>query len=49
MGFFGKKKDNRESKTSDEQLKKERAAAGVVLEKSVATPMSDELLEQYKG
>jgi len=34
---------------ADEQLQKERAAAGVVLEKSVATPMSDELLEQYKG
>jgi hypothetical protein len=33
----------------DEQLQKERAAAGVVLEKSVATPMSDDLLEQYKG
>ena len=34
---------------ADEQLKKERAAAGVVLEKSVAIPMSDDLLEQYKG
>tara|TARA_B100001093_G_C26848483_1_gene1023944 strand:+ start:186 stop:476 length:291 start_codon:yes stop_codon:yes gene_type:complete len=34
---------------ADEQLHKERAAAGVVLEKSVTTPMSDDLLEQYKG
>jgi hypothetical protein len=33
----------------DEQLKNDRTAAGVVLEKSVATPMSDDLLEQYKG
>ena len=34
---------------ADEELQKERAAAGVVLEKSVTTPMSDDLLEQYKG
>ena len=34
---------------ADEQLQKERAAAGVVLEKSVTTPMGDDLLEQYKG
>ena len=32
-----------------EQLQKERVAAGVVLEKSVTTPMGDDLLEQYKG
>ena len=34
---------------ADEQLQKERAAAGVVLEKSVTTLMSEDLLEQYKG
>ena len=34
---------------ADEQLHKERAAAGVVLEKSVTTPMGEDLLEQYKG
>ena len=34
---------------ADEQLQKERAAAGVVLEKSITTPMGDDLLEQYKG
>ena len=34
---------------ADEELHKERAAAGVVLEKSVTTPMGEDLLEQYKG
>ena len=33
----------------DEELHKERAAAGVDLAKSVTTPMGDDLLEQYKG
>ena len=34
---------------ADEELHKERAAAGVVLEKSVTTLMGEDLLEQYKG
>ena len=34
---------------NDEELHKERAAAGVDLEKNVTTPMSDDFLEQYKG
>ena len=41
--------DGLKSFKADEHLQKERAAAGVVLEKSVTTPMSDDLLEQYKG
>ena len=34
---------------ADEELHKERAAAGVDLANSVTTPMGDDLLEQYKG
>ena len=34
---------------ADEELHKERAAAGVDLTNSVSTPMGDDLLEQYKG
>ena len=34
---------------ADEELHKERAAAGVILEKSVTTLMGEDLLEQYKG
>ena len=34
---------------ADEELHKERAAAGVDLANSVSTPMGDDLLEQYKG
>ena len=34
---------------NDEDLHKERAAAGVDLANSVTTPMGDECLEQYKG
>jgi len=33
----------------DDELHKERAAAGVDLANSVTTPMGDDLLEQYKG
>jgi len=41
--------DGFEAFKADEQLKKERAAAGVVLEKSVATPMREDILAKYKG
>ena len=34
---------------ADEELHKERAAAGVDLANSITTPMGDDLLEQYKG
>ena len=34
---------------ADDELHKERAAAGVDLANSVSTPMGDDLLEQYKG
>ena len=34
---------------ADDELHKERAAAGVDLANSVTTPMGDDLLEQYKG
>ena len=34
---------------ADEELHRERAAAGVDLANSVSTPMGDDLLEQYKG
>ena len=34
---------------NDEELHKERAAAGVDLANSVTTPMGDDFLEQYKG
>ena len=34
---------------ADEELNKERAAAGVILEKSVTTIMGEDLLVQYKG
>ena len=34
---------------ADEELHKERAAAGVDLANSVTTPMGDDFLEQYKG
>ena len=34
---------------ADDELHKERAAAGVDLAKAVTTPMGDDLLEQYKG
>ena len=34
---------------ADDELHKERAAAGVDLAKSVTTPMGDDLLEQYTG
>ena len=34
---------------ADDELHKERAAAGVDLAKAVTTPMGDDFLEQYKG
>ena len=34
---------------ADDELHKERAAAGVDLANSVTTPMGDDFLEQYKG
>ena len=34
---------------ADDELHKERAAAGVDLANSVTTPMGDDLLEQFKG
>ena len=39
----------RDSFKGDDELHKERAAAGVDLANSVTTPMGDDLLEQYKG
>ena len=34
---------------ADEELRREKAAAGVDLANSVTTPMGDDFLEQYKG